>query len=280
MSKTAPLILGIAALGGIGYLVMTGGMTGGSLTGGGTTYPSPPSGGIEIPGDGGSTTIERRWKKRADVSYSTNRTTCAVNGFKAKVYTESDTYAPGDTVRIAVLGKYFENKGDSDWWAYAGGANVNLNSWYGGKERVYTGIEVVSDEDPSSVITVQDYGAYPQSPEATGGSAVVPSGDLTQGVLDDVSSRSPSGGNAGRDKWGLAVYTFTAPSTPGRYTVDFRMGIDDTARSLCNPKSKSADFSILVRDGTVLESETLPAPVTLSGGRFTPIGSVQSHRVW
>jgi hypothetical protein len=292
MSKTAPLILGIAALGGIGYMIMTGGSTGGSLTGGNTVYPvTPPSGGVEVPGNGGNsggsgstpTTITAEWKKRADISYSTDRTTCAVNGFKAKVYTESDRYAPGQVVRIAVLGKYFENSGDKDWWAYAGGANVNLTSWYGGKERVYTGIKVISDEDPSAVITVQNYGSYPQSPEATGGSAVVASGALTQSILDDVSSRSSSGGSAGKDKWGLAVYTFTAPSTPGRYTVEFKMGIDDTAASRCNPKSRDATFSFSVEPGVVFGAEASvtrnPSPIT-GGYRFTPIGSVQSNRIW
>jgi len=287
MSKTAPLILGIAALGGIGYMIMTGGSpTGGSLTGGNTVYPvTPPSGGVEVPGDGGTsggsggsgstpTTITAEWKKRGEVSKSYNRKSCDLNGWKGKVYTEATRYAPGTTVKIAVLAKYYETQWDNDWWGYCGGGNVPKD-WYGNDEMIYTGIKVTSDEDPSSVITVQGYGTYPQSPDATGGSAVTPSGDLTQSVLDACQCR-------GKDKWGLAVYTFTAPETPGRYTVEFKMGLSNPSGA-CSAQSNTCKFSFSVDPNVVFGAEGSmtrnPSPIT-GGYRFTPIGSVQSNRIW
>lgn len=289
--KPAPLIIGIAALGGLGYYMSTQSATGGSL-GGGTTssYTTAQPGGIATPGgdtsggdsstddDSGSEpeTIEKKWKKRGSLSKSYSRSTCDLNGFKAKAYTESTQYAPSETIKIAILAKYYETSGSNDWWGYCGGTKVP-KSWYGNDEVIYTGITITSDEDPSSVTTVQSYGSYPQSPDATGGSAVVPSGDLSQSVLDACQCREES--ESAKDDWGLAVYSATAPATPGRYTVKVRMGLSNPSGP-CSAQSRDFTFSILIREGTVLESETLSAPPMLSGNRFTPMSSLQSHRVW
>lgn len=278
--KAAPLIIGIAALGGLGYYMSTQSTTGGSLSGGGTTSNTTvqPGGITDSSGDssGETETIEKSWKKRGSVSKSYNRSTCDLNGWKAQVYTESTKYPPESKVAIAVLAKYYETSGDNDWWGYCGGGNVP-KSWYGNDEKIYTGITVTSDEDPSSVITVQNYGTYPQSPDYTGGDSIVPSGGLTQSILDDCTCRGEDASAKG--DWGLAVYSFTAPSTPGRYTIEFKMGLSNPTGP-CSAQSNSAKFSILVGEDFVLSSETFSAPTMLSGNRFTPVASIQSHRVW
>ena len=277
MVKTAPLIIGIAALGGLGYYLSTqSASTGSSLGGGGGASYTPPSGGgIETPGDDGSggsstTTIKKEWKKRGSLSKSYSRSSCDLNGFKAKAYTESTQYAPGETINIAILAKYYETQYDNDWWGYCGGVKIP-KSWYGNSEMVYTGITITSDEDPSSVTTVQNYGTYPQSPDATGGSAVVPSGDLSQSVLDACQCREES--SSAKDDWGLAVYSATAPATPGRYTVKVRMGVSD-ANGPCSAQSRDFTFSILIKSGTVLEAETV------GRNRFLPNLTLQSNHIW
>ena len=282
--KPAPLIIGIAALGGLGYYLTTqsatAGGTGGIL-GGGTNPALVTPGGITTPASGGSTTttttttaetetIEKEWKKRGSLSKSYNRSTCDLNGFKAKAYTESTQYAPSETINIAILAKYYETSGSNDWWGYCGGTKVPKD-WYGNDEVVYTGITITSDEDPSSVTTVQNYGTYPQSPDATGGSAVVASGDLSQSVLDACQCREES--SSAKDDWGLAVYSTTAPATPGRYTVKVKMGLSDPW-GRCSAQSRDFTFSILIKQGTVLEAESTTA------NRFRPISTYQSNHMW
>lgn len=285
--KAAPLIVGIAALGGLGYYLSTqSASSGSSLGGGGGASYTPPSGGIEIPDDNGSggssggsttttTTIKKAWKKRGEVSKSYSRRTCDLNGFKGKIYTESDTYAPGETINFAVRAKYKETSGDTDWWGYCGGGDVPA-SWYGNDELIFTGISVTSDEDPSNVTVVQRYGTYPQSPEYTGGASVVPSGDLYQSKLDGDRCRGEGGA---KDQYGIAVYQMTAPSTPGRYTVKFKMGLDNPTGP-CSAQDDSTTFSILVKSGVVREAETFSAPTMPSGNRFLPNLSVQSNHIW
>ena len=282
--KPAPLIIGIAALGGLGYYLTTQSADGGGgVLGGGTTTSNTTAqpGGVVTPVSGGSTTttttttaetetIEKEWKKRGSLSKSYSRRSCDLNGFKAKAYTESSQYAPGETIKFVILAKYYETQYDNDWWGYCGGVKIP-KSWYGDSERIYTGITITSDEDPSSVTNVQNYGTYPQSPDATGGSAVVPSGDLSQSVLDACQCREES--SSAKDDWGLAVYSATAPATPGRYTVKVRMGVSD-ANGPCSAQSRDFTFSILIKQGTVLEAESTTA------NRFRPFSTYQSNHMW
>lgn len=280
--KPAPLIIGIAALGGIGYYLTTQSADGGSLGGGTTTSNTTVQpGGIVTPGgdtsgggsstddDSGSEVIAKKWKKRGEVSWSASRRSCDLNGFKGKIYTESDTYAPGETISFAVRAKYYETDGDHDWWGYCGGGNVPVE-WYGTSEKIYTGIRVTSDEDPSNSTVVQDYGTYPQSPEYTGGSSIVPSGDLYQSKLDGDRCRGESGA---KGEFGIAVYQMTAPSTPGRYTVKFKMGLSNPT-GLCEAKERSTEFSFLVKNGVVREAEST------TSSRFLPMSTYQSNHVW
>ncbi len=276
--KPAPLIIGIAALGGLGYYLTTQSADGGTLGGGSTTSNTAVQpGGVVTPGgdstddDSGSEpeTIAKKWKKRGEVSKSYSRRTCDLNGFKAKIYTESDTYAPGETIKFAVRAKYYETSGSNDWWGYCGGGDVPAG-WYGNDELIFTGIKVTSDEDPSNSTVVQDYGTYPQSPEYTGGSSVVPSGDLYQSKLDGDRCRGESGA---KDKYGIAVYEMTAPSTPGRYTVKFEMGLDNPYGA-CSAHSRSTEFSFLVKKGVVLEAEST------TSSRFLPVSTYQSNHIW
>jgi hypothetical protein len=276
--KPAPLIIGIAALGGLGYYLTTQSATAGGTLSGGTDPALVTPGGITTPSSGGSTTttaetetIEKKWKKRGSLSKSYNRSTCTLNGFKAKAYTESTQYAPSETINIAILAKYFETSGSEDWWGYCGGTKVP-KSWYGNDEVVYTGITITSDEDPSSVTTVQNYGTYPQSPDATGGSSLVPSGDLSQSVLDACQCREES--SSAKDDWGLAVYSTTAPATPGRYTVKVKMGLSNPSYGFCSAQSRDFTFSIMIKQGTVLEAESTTA------NRFRPISTYQSNHMW
>ena len=280
--KPAPLIIGIAALGGIGYYLTTQSADGGSLGGGTTTSNTTVQpGGVVTPTTGGDTSstdddsgsevIAKEWKKRGEVSWSASRRTCDLNGFKGKIYTESDTYAPGETINFAVRAKYYETSGDSsDWWGYCGGGDVPVE-WYGTSEKILTGIRVTSDEDPSNSTVVQDYGAYPQSPEYTGGASVVPSGDLYQSKLDGDRCRGEGGA---KGEYGVAVYQMTAPSTPGRYTVKFKMGLTPQSGGFCNPKDRSTEFSFLVKNGVVREAESI------TSSRFLPMSTYQSNHVW
>lgn len=278
--KPAPLIIGIAALGGLGYYLTTQSADGGVLAGGSTTSNTTVQpGGVVTPGDTTSTdddsgsepeTIEKEWKKRGSLSKSYSRSTCDLNGFKAKAYTESNQYAPSETIKIAILAKYYETSGSNDWWGYCGGTKVPKD-WYGNSEVIYTGITITSDEDPSSVTTVQNYSTYPQSPDTTGGSALVPSGDLSQSVLDACQCREES--SSAKDDWGLAVYSATAPATPGRYTVKVKMGLSD-ANGPCSAQSRDFTFSILIKQGTVLEAESTTA------NRFRPVSTYQSNHIW
>jgi len=287
MAKTAPLIIGIAALGGLGYYLSTQSASSGSSLGGGggASYTPPSGGGIETPGDNGSggssggsttTTIKKEWKKRGSLSKSYSRKSCDLNGFKAKAYTESTEYAPGETIKIAILAQYYETQWDNDWWGYCGGVKVP-REWYGSDEMVYTGITITSDEDPSSVLTVQSYGTYPQSPDATGSSAITPSGDLSQRVIDACQCREES--KSAKNDWGLAVYSATAPATPGRYTVKVKMGLSDPSNSPCSAQSRDFTFSILIKQGVVLEAES-SGVANPSGNRFLPNLSVQSNHIW
>jgi hypothetical protein len=277
--KPAPLIIGIAALGGLGYYLTTQSADGGVLGGGSTTSNTTVQpGGVVIPGgdttstdddSGSETVITKKWKKRGEVSKSYSRRTCDLNGFKGKIYTESDTYAPGETIKFAVRAKYYETSGDNDWWGYCGGGDVPA-SWYGNDELIFTGIKVTSDEDPSNTVVVQRYGTYPQSPEYTGGSSIVPSGDLYQSKLDGDRCRGDSGA---KDKFGIAVYEMTAPSTPGRYTVKFEMGLDNPTGP-CSAQSDSTEFSFLVKSGVVREAESA------TSSRFLPVSTYQSNHIW
>jgi len=278
--KPAPLIIGIAALGGIGYYLTTQSADGGSLGGGTTTSNTTVQrGGVVTPTTGGDTSstdddsgsevIAKEWKKRGEVSWSASRRTCDLNGFKGKIYTESDTYAPGETINFAVRAKYKETSGDTDWWGYCGGGDVPA-SWYGNDELIFTGIRVTSDEDPSNSTVVQRYGTYPQSPEYTGGASVVPSGDLYQSKLDGDRCRGEGGA---KGEYGIAVYQMTAPSTPGRYTVKFKMGLDNPTGP-CSAQEDSTEFSFLVKNGVVREAEST------TSSRFLPMSTYQSNHVW
>ena len=278
--KPAPLIIGIAALGGLGYYLTTQSADGGVLAGGSTTSNTAVQpGGVVTPGDTTSTdddsgseteTIKKEWKKRGDISYSAGRYSCDLNGFKGKIYTESDQYAPGDLIKFVVRAQYYETDDDHDWWGYCGGGSVPVG-WYGKSEKVYTGITVTSDEDPSNSIVVQNYGSYPQSPEATGGSAVVPSGHLSRSKLDASQCRGES--KSAKGDWGLAVYEMTAPSTPGRYTVNFKMGLSN-ATGACEAKDRDTSFSFLVKNNVVLEAEST------TSSRFLPVSTYQSNHIW
>ena len=277
--KPAPLIIGIAALGGIGYYLTTQSADGGSLGGGTTTSNTTVQpGGIVTPGgdtsstdddSGSETVIKKEWKKRGEVSKSYSRRTCDLNGFKGKIYTESDTYAPGETINFAVRAKYYETSGDNDWWGYCGGGDVPA-SWYGNDELIFTGISVTSDEDPSNTVVVQNYGTYPQSPEYTGGASVVPSGDLYQSKLDGDRCRGEGGA---KGEYGIAVYQMTAPSTPGRYTVKFKMGMDNPTGP-CSAQDDSTTFSFLVKSGVVREAESTTSSC------FLPMSTYQSNHIW
>jgi len=277
--KPAPLIIGIAALGGIGYYLTTQSADGGSLGGGTTTSNTTvqPGGVVTPPGttsstdddSGSGTVIKKEWKKRGEVSKSYSRSTCDLNGWKGKIYTESDTYAPGETIKFAVRAQYYETSGDNDWWGYCGGGDVPA-SWYGNDELIFTGIRVTSDEDPSNTIVVQDYGTYPQSPEYTGGSSIVPSGDLYQSKLDGDRCRGEGGA---KGEFGVAVYEMTAPSTPGRYTVKFKMGLDNPYGP-CSAQERSTEFSFLVKNGVVREAEST------TSSRFLPMSTYQSNHIW
>ncbi len=80
--KPAPLIIGIAALGGLGYYLTTQSADGGTLGGGSTTSNTAVQpGGVVTPGgdstddDSGSEpeTIAKKWKKRGEISWSYSR---------------------------------------------------------------------------------------------------------------------------------------------------------------------------------------------------------------
>ena len=135
-----------------------------------TTDPSPVSPTPDTTSDGGSSVMERTpidcgrvwnsngerinntWVKLSDLSMYFDRSQCNLNGAKVKVFADKSYYVAGETMRIAILKKYY----------YDG--LIKKNEWRYWTDQVSEGDEYLSFyigiEDPESYHKLWNFGEY------------------------------------------------------------------------------------------------------------------------
>ena len=313
MANQAVILVGIVALGGLGFYFMNkqSDATGGGVLTGGGSYVTPATGGGTggsggtgggTSGDGGGVSVPAecepafnsngtrqaaKWRQLGgQLSLGTySRATCDLNGLKGKAYIERAAYLPGETVNVAVLMKYYETSGDHDWWGYCGGKHVP-SDWYGNDELIKLGLAYYAEDNSRTIIVSSN--AYPQNPSATGPveflEQATPSGGLSETKIKNCGCRSIGtfDGSSSKDKWGIALYTFSAPIIPGAYKMNFRIDLTDPWGTCSEQTTNTGEVPgfIVVPDTCSTLSQTSSAEGVSKSNLFLPNLTLQSHHIW